>query len=123
MSKINYFLFISLCMASCKEYSVDYIIENKTQKNLKVVLAKKNSSIDTNSLSSRSKLIIYSESGSGSSEEYVDGLDRLYMFNQLEIYNSEGDKLKRDPLEFSSWHPFIYENAEIYLWVKDEDFE
>lgn len=123
--KQNYILFLfSLFFLSCKEYSVDFIIDNNSRDILKVYSAKHKLKPDTSIFSNDTKLILYTETGSGSGENYIEDLERLEMFDSIHIFNAADQKFKKDPLQLKSWHYYeMGKYVEVVLDVRDEDFE
>lgn len=117
-------LLICSFFLSCKDYSADFVIDNRTNQSLKILLTRKMQATDTNEISPRTQLYIYSESGSGSIENYLQDLNSLFMFDNIEIFNPANKKCKKDVMNIELWHPFYdKEYAKITLDIIEEDFE
>lgn len=67
-------------------------------------------------------LVNHSAIGS-TSRNYLGSLDSIYLFKNLQIFNSTGSKYIKDPLNIKSWHRMSKgDEGTVELDVRTKDF-
>ena len=103
----KYFFFFSalLLLISCKkQYTVEFSVENDSERKLQVNFQKPNAlNIDSNQINRRQQLIFLVEMGEGEKAgSYINGLSELPL-DFLEIKDLNQNQLSCEPIKMDCW--------------------
>lgn len=128
-SKYIFILFASLLMMSCnKEYTVEFSVENSSERKLQVIFQRPNElQIDSNQINRGQQLIFLVEMGEGEkAESYINGLSELPL-DFLEISDLNQNQLSCEPIKMECWKQSSFgskgELGTISLRVVESSFE
>lgn len=130
-NKIKYFVifFVSTFLVGCKkEYTVEFIIQNRSQRKLQINFQKLDQSqIDSNQINSGQELTFLIEMAEGQkTEDYLDDLTEIPI-DFLEITDLNQNNLTCNPLNIDCWTTEAPEEKNgvgyVLRSVRDTDFE
>jgi len=128
---ISVLLLIVFGTSSCKKesYNVEYIIKNRSLRNISIIYKKIGSSLaDSNLIASGQSLIFLIEFGDGqTSKDFINGLDSIPV-EFLSITDTEQNHLSWDEQNLDNWHAFFSDGkkqskATMTTRIKEQDFE
>lgn len=126
MKKLIFFI-LSLGFASCDPvHDIDFIIINHCgQKIIIETMHPFGTSTNRNILADGHQLIMYHDFGLGSSDDqFLDRLDTIEMFQQINISLEDGSVYSKNALSISNWSKIHDdENARVTLEVLKKDFK
>lgn len=131
MKPICQIFVISICciaLTSCDPtYHADFIVENKTEQSLKIVVDYFGDLSDTNVITTSTKLLFFTDFGIGfTTSDFLDNLEVLPV--GLAIYDYSGRRYKMDETDLTFWHKIYPDKksnsiGQVELKVVDADFE